>query len=225
MTESLISILVVAATAVLVIVVLVITGNKKRQTEAAIRQLALSSGWRYEQVKRANESGFILTGRDWELTSVMNSSNGSSEAGSSTLSFMNKWSTIRVTSPDGLVLIGPKTPSIPLTGLGTLGNFVMQQALRLMLGDEAMEADGLSEVFVGRNAYRDQYSVWATSQAAAEKVLTFELENALLKWNLKEKPLLKFSSRGVEIMTRQDRLNTPEEVLAMVDVGRAVLGG
>jgi len=93
-----------------------------------------------------------------------------------------------------------------------------------MLGADAEKATDLVEVFVGRISFRDRYSVWATSQAAAEKVLTYELENELLNWQLKESPVLKFSDRGVEITTRQAKLETPEEVRAMVGLGNAVLG-
>ena len=91
-------------------------------------------------------------------------------------------------------MIGPKIPQVQLGGFGDM---VLQKALRMMLGDEAGQAAGLGEVKVGRGSFGERYSVWATSREAAEKMLTFDLENALLKWQGKELfPVLKFSSAG-----------------------------
>jgi len=154
------------------------------------------------------------------LESLVSSTDRTSDAGSSPVSYSNKWTTDQVTSPGGLVLVGPKTPAIQF-GLGEL---VLQKELHLMLGDQSDQATGLAEVFVGRTPFRDRYSVWAASQETAEKMLGFDLENALLNWKSKELPLLKFTASGVEILTRQGRIDTPKEVQAMVELGMAVLG-
>jgi len=91
------------------------------------------------------------------------------------------------------------------------------------LGEDAHNAADLTEVFVGRTSFRDRYSVWATTQEAAEKVLTYNLENELLNWPMKEVPVIKFNDHGVEITTRPGKLATPEEAQALVAIGKAVL--
>jgi len=222
--DILVSIIVVIVTGLVIIGIFVITGRKKQQREAAIKQIALNSGWNYEPINQTQRKGFILRGEGWKLESFIEGTDRPSEAGSSDWSFTNKWSTDRITLPGELVMIGPKTPNVQLGQLSGLGSLVLQKALKHMLGADAEKATDLVEVFVGRISFRDRYSVWATSQAAAEKVLTYELENELLNWQLKESPVLKFSDRGVEITTRQAKLETPEEVRAMVGLGNAVLG-
>ena len=222
MGDLLVSALVVIVTAAVVAAIFIISGKKKKEKEAGILQLAQLNGWAVEKVNQPQLEGFILRASDWTLEALVSSSERTSEAGSSPVSNKNKWSTDRVTSQDGLVLIGPKVPQVQLGGFGEM---VLQKALRMMLGDEASQAVGLGEVKVGRSSFGERYSVWATSQEAAEKVLALELENALLKWNGKELPVLKFSATGTQISTRQARLDNAEGVQALVDLGKAVLGG
>ncbi len=224
MDDILVSIIVVIVTGLVIIGIFLIIGRKKKQREAALQQLALHSGWHYEKINQPQKKGFILRSDGWTLDSFMEGTDRPGEAGSSDWSFTNKWSTDRITLPGELVMIGPKTPNVQLGPLNGLGSLVLQKALQHMLGADAEKAADLAEVFVGRTSFRDRYSVWATSQEAAEKALTYELENELLNWQLKEPPVLKFNDYGVEITTRQGKLETPEEVRAMVGAGKAVLG-
>lgn len=222
MGDLLVSAIVVIITAVIVLAIFIISGKKKKEKEAAIVQLAQRNGWTYERVNQAQLSGFILRTDDWTLEALTSSTARTSEAGSSPVAYNNRWSTSRVTSQQGLVMIGPKLPQVQL---GAFGDMMLQKALRMILGDEADQAVGLAEVKVGRSSFTERYSVWATSQEAAEKALTFDLENALLKWKGKELPVLKFSASGAQITTRQARLDSAEGIQQVVDLGTAVLAG
>ena len=220
MGDILVSIIVIVVVGIAVAAIFVITSRKKKESEKAIQQLAANSGWAYEKVSRTQQTGFILNAGDWTLEALASSTNSPGEAGSSDISFANTWRTTRVTSPSGMVLIGPKTPSMNLGGLGEL---FLQKALRLMIGEEADQAIGLKEVFVGRTSFRDRFSVWATDQENAANLLTYDLENELLNWKFKEIPVIKFNANGVDIISRQERLDSPEKVQALVDLGRSVL--
>lgn len=220
MGDIVVSLIVIVVVGVAVAAIFVISGKKKSEREKAIQQLAMKNGWQYEKVHQTHEKGFILRGEDWTLEAIASTNDTPSQAGSSEVSFANTWHTNRVNSPGGMVLIGPKVPSV---NLGGLGDMLLQKALQMMIGEEADQAVGLKEVFVGRTSFRDRFSVWATDQENAEKLLTYELENELLNWKMKEIPVIKFSAGGVEIITRQDRMDTPEKVQAVVDLGRGVL--
>lgn len=223
MDDILVSIIVVLVVALAIIALFVIIARKKKHLESALRQLALSSGWSYEKIDQVHRRGYVLRGEGWQMESVMEGSDRSSEAGSSDWSFMNKWSTDRIFVPNELVMIGPKTPNVQSGPFGALGNLVIQKVLHQMLGEDAHNAADLTEVFVGRTSFRDRYSVWATTQEATEKVLTYELENELLNWPMKEVPVIKINDHGVEITTRPGKLATPEEAQALVAIGKAVL--
>lgn len=222
MGEFLVSIIVIVIVAITVVVIFMVTSRKKRVNESAIQQLAARSGWKYEKVNRTEQNGFILSTDEWVLEAISASADSTGDAGSAGITFANSWRTTRVTSPAGIVLIGSKIPSI---NLGGLGEMILEKALQIMLGTESDQAVGLEEVFVGRTSFRDRFSVWATDQENAANMLTYELENALLNWKFKEIPVIKFSASGVMIISRQDRLDTPEKVQAMVDLGNALLSG
>ncbi|HNR02175.1 MAG TPA: hypothetical protein PKK59_06555 [Anaerolineaceae bacterium] len=222
MGDLLVSAIVIVVTAVIVAAIFIITGKKKKEKEAAITQLAQRNGWTYERVNQPQLAGFILRASDWTLESLVSSDPRTSEAGSSPVAYNNRWYTDRVSSAQGLVMIGPKLPQVQL---GAFGDVVLQKALRVMLGDEADQAAGLAEVKVGRGSLAERYSVWSVSQEAAERALTYEVENALLRWKGKELPVLKFSSAGTQITTRQARLDSVEKIQDVVELGSAVLAG
>ena len=221
MGDLLISAIVVLITAVVVAVIFIIVRKKKREKKAAILQLAQRNGWAYEETNRAQLEGFILRGESWKLEALTSSTDRTSEAGSSPVAYENKWSTNLVALQDGMVMIGKKLPEVPFGGISEM---VTQKALRLMLGSQAEAASGLHEVQVGRSTFSERYSVWATSSEAAEKMLTYELENALIKWQGKETPLLKYSANGVEISTHETRLDNAADTEALVNLGQVVLG-
>jgi hypothetical protein len=222
MGDLFVSMIVIVVVAIGVGAIFFFMGKKKKAREQAIQLLAEKSGWNYERISTTQQSGFILSAQDWVLEAVASSGSSSSEAGSTNISFANTWRTNRVTSSAGMVLIGPKLPSV---NLGGLGEMLIHKALQMMIGDEADQALGLKEVFIGRTSFRERFSVWATDEENAANLLTYELENELLNWKYKEIPVIKFSADGVSIISRQERMDTPEKVQALVDLGRAMLRG
>jgi hypothetical protein len=222
MGDVVISWIVIVAVGIAVVAIFVISAKKKTKREKLIQQLAMKNGWQYEKVHRIHQKGFILRGEDWTLEAIASTTDTPSQKGSSEVSFTNTWRTNCVKSPAGLVLISPKAPVV---NLGGIGKMFLQKALRLMIGEEADQAVGLKEVFIGRPSFRDRFSVWATDQENAEKCLTYELENELIAWKMKEIPVIKFSAGGVKILTRQERMDTPEMVQALVDLGKGLLAG
>ena len=115
-------------------------------------------------------------------------------------------------------MIGPK---LPQQIKGAFAEMLLQQAIKLMLGADSAEAAGLREITVGRSSFQERFSVYALDESAAEKVLTFDVENALLNWSLKEKPVVKVLSRGTEILLKDGRVEKPEEIEALIALGRA----
>jgi len=222
MDDLFVSAIVVVVTAVIVAAIFFITGKKKREKEAALLQLAQRKGWRYEKVNQGKHTGFILRAPEWTLESLVYSDYRTSEVGSSTVAYHNRWLTDRVSSTHGLVMIGPK---LPHAQLGALNSLMLRKALQLMLGDEADQAASLVEMQVGRSSFSERYSVWAVNQEGVEQVLTYNLENALLRWKGKELPVLKFSAAGTQISTHHGRLDSVEQVQEIVDLGMAVLAG
>lgn len=221
MTDLTVSILVIVFTGAFVGVILLLVSRRKKQKEELILKLAGEQGWRYEKITGVHESGYALSGAGWRFESTLLSSAQSSSSGSSEVSYSNHWFSDRCRSIAGLVLIGPRLPS---ANLGVMGELILQKALARMLGSEAQEAAGLHEVEVQRTALRERYGIWAVNDQNVTSWLSFAVENALLNWKLKERPVVKLSSQGIEIRLRDGRLETPEDILAVVQLGEAFIG-
>lgn len=222
MGELSVSILIVVVVGLVVGAILILVNRKDKGKVEAIRQLAVSRGWHFQEINDPQKKGVVLWATDWRFESISSSSDHQSESGSPSVAFRTSWFTETVKSTDGLVLIGPKVPSI---ALGNMGNFILQQVLRLMLGDDADQAEGLSEVNVGRDAFDKKYSIWAVSEESAQSVLTFNIENALLNWKLKELPVIKMARGGTWITLKEGRVDKTEDILAVIDLGLTFLQG
>lgn len=220
MGEYTISILVILGTGVLIGLIFYLVNRKNKQKEALIIQLAQKQGWKYQKVSAAHEKGFVLQGDGWKFESLAISSSSSSDSGSSSVFYSNLWFSDRCTSTGGLVMIGPKMPPMLMGGMADL---FLQQAMRLMLGAEADDANGLHEVDPDRLAFQERYSIFAVDEGEVDSVLTFEAENALLNWKLKEKPIVKVFSRGIEIRMKDGRVEKPEDILAVIELGKAFI--
>lgn len=220
MGEYLSSILVIAATAIVVGLIFFLVNRKKKEKEALIIQLAQRNGWKYQKINTLHQNGYLLQDEGWSFECVATSSSNPSETGSSGVTYSNRWFSDRFISPNGLVMIGPKLPQLIK---GAFAELLLQQAIKLLLGADSAEAAGLREVTVGRSAFQERFSVYALDESAAEKVLTFSVENALLNWTLKEKPVVKVLARGTEILLKDGRVEKPEEVEAVVVLGKAFL--
>ncbi len=222
MNDLSVSVIVIVVTGLFVIFILMLSRHKKKSRNEAIKQMAASHGWRFEQINDSAYEGFAILGTDWRFESKVSKNTDQSNNVSIPENFPNSWSTASVRSTDGLILIGPKIPSIDIGGLG---NFLLQQALRLFLKDEAEQINEISEVHWDRPAIEKKISVWASSEEAALRFLTFNVENTLLNWKLREFPVVKISSKGITITLVNGNARSPEEIKAVIDLGLAFLRG
>lgn len=222
MNDLTISFIVILITVLFAGLVLVLTGRRRRQKAEAVKQMAASHGWHYEPIKDSENEGFAIQGVDWRFESITSTSANQSNRVSISEKFPTCWSTTSVRSENGLVLIGPKVPSIDI---GNLGNILLQQVLHMFLGDEADQINEITEVHMDRPALENKISVWAASEEAALRFLTFNVENTLLNWKMKELPVVKITSKGIAITLVNGSTQTPEEILAVIDLGLTFLRG
>ncbi len=110
------------------------------------------------------------------------------------------------------ILIGERTSQ---ANLGGIGDMLTRQVLQLALG---RDADGLTEIQAGSEAFRQKYMLWAQDRTEAERLLTPRLESVLLGWKGK-KPLIKRTSSSLTIELRGVRLQKAEAIFALVHLG------
>jgi len=222
MSDYSISVIVILITGVVTVLILVLTGYSRKKKTAAVKQMATSRSWYYEPFKDAGHEGFVIQGTDWRFESVTSTSSNHSNTVGISDKFPTSWSSPSVRSDDGLVLIGPKVPAVDIGGLG---NFLLQQVLRIFLRDEADQINEVSEVHPDRTALENKISIWASSEETALHFLTFNVENTLINWKLKELPVIKISSRGIAITLVNGYAQTPDEIQAVIDLGLSFLRG
>jgi hypothetical protein len=211
---------VILGTLVFIGIIFLLVQKRKKGTEDVFRALADQKGWVVEKVDEPNSSGFRIRNSRWtyedlKLKSTVNRSTGSPE-----LANISCWHSARVSFSPGILLIGPKQPTIDLGGLGAV---IKQTMLKLMIGDEANDALGIEEALIGRMALRERYMVWTNSEEHARDILTDRVENALLRYPGKTPPVVKFSPTGLEVKVLSQSLKNPDEIAGLVAIGEAFL--
>ncbi len=186
---------------------------RAQQQAAKLVEDVQAHGWRY--VKQSN--GFDVEGGEvvpWQLRVRRSRGSGSSGSSSSTI-----WE-IPAPPAEGVVLLGPPMP----VGMPSLGGSLVQLALRAILGDEAADLADAVMVDVGEPRFRERFSVIASDRAMAERLLTPEVQGALLGSGLDRLSVLRWKNRlqlrqvhAVRSLDDIQRLEALGQVLAAAD--------
>ncbi len=214
------SLIVIAITGLVVGLIFYLVHRNKTAKEKAVRDLAAANGWVYEPVSERLSSGFRLRKGNWVIESLTtSSSNSEAGPGSSTTSSSTRWACAEPRLPDGMVLIGPRQPEV---NLGNVSSFLMQAALALMIGPDAKNAEGIQQVELGSLALMRRFMVWTNREEAARKLISQQVESALVNWSNKLLPVVKFSPAGLEVSVKQARLYQEADLYALVKLGNAL---
>jgi type II secretory pathway pseudopilin PulG len=187
------------------------TQRRQKINETALAQLAQSQGWQYQKSYELSHlgSGNVLRyrfsqahedGGGWTLDIETASAGAGGAPLQSTI-----WRSADVKLPDGLVLIGPRPKDMPanLDFGGMLTQAALQMLLRATLGNDAPDTSHLREVKKGSPDLLGHYLVFATDEALPGRLLTSEVERALLALtrSLKEKqrPAVVFREQGLQV--------------------------
>ncbi len=178
-----------------------------------ITRMAAERGWTAESIRQPLAWGVRLKSEKWTLEALSRSSGQEVAPGSSDVSMQTTW---HAETPGSTLLIGPRTSQ---ANLGSLGESLTRQVLRLAIGPEA---DRLVEVRSGSEAFRQKYMVWAQDPVEAKTLLTPALEAALVAWK-GAPPLIKWTAAGLTIELQGVRLKHAADILNFVQLGELVL--
>lgn len=212
MDDRTLNLLVLAILALLGGLIFLLVRRKQAQAEQALIQFAAEHGLKYEKIRAPLASGFRLDGPGWSLESVSRSSGEpTGETGSSNIRLDTLW---RADLPGETLLIGERLSN---AALGSLGDMLLRQVLQMALGSEA---DGLQEIPTGSAEFRQKYMVFAKNPEVFRPGPA--LESALLNWR-GQKPLIRRTADGLDIEIRGARLDKPQELRALIQLGETVL--
>ena len=135
--------------------------QKKAENEQKIVRLAGEQGWRYESIREPLAWGIRLASAQWTLEAISRSSGQETGAGSSDIGMSTIW---HADAHGSTILIGERTSQ---ANLGGIGDMLTRQVLQLALG---RDADGLTEIQAGSEAFRQKYMLWAQDRTEAERL-------------------------------------------------------
>jgi LPXTG-motif cell wall-anchored protein len=182
--------------------------RRKNAADAqAILQLAAEKGWKLETIREPLLWGQRFTSPRWTLESVSRASGKESGPGSSDVFMLTVW---QAYIPGATILIGERQSQ---ANLGAFGEMLMRQVLQQALG---ADADGLTEIKAGSEAFQQKYMLWA--QKPEEVRITSSIEAALLSWK-GNKPLIRRTSEGMSIEQRGLQIKTRPEFEQIINLG------
>jgi hypothetical protein len=213
MDDITLNLIVLAAFALIGGVIFLLVQRKQANSEQKIVQMAAEHGWKYESIREPLTWGLRLKSPRWTLAAISHSSGKEVAPGSSEVAMSTIW---QADAHGSTLLIGERKSQI---NLGAVGEILSRQVLQLALGENAV---GLVEIQAGSEAFRQKYMLWAKDTVGTEQLLTPAIESSLLAWK-GEKPLIKRSSEGITIELRGVRLQKPNEINTIVQLGEALL--
>ncbi len=180
---------------------LLIDQRWRRQRLGALRDLAQASGWQLQThvpvpTRPSRFFDVVLSGSavgadggrlPWTI--AFRPAESSQRSGSQSSSSASvEWQATAVDLPFDTVLLLPMLPRsaggppVNMEQMGGLGAQLGMFAVRLMLRSLGIEGEGLEFQQAGSDIFRKEYAVLSRSAGSAQRVLTPELENALLDW-------------------------------------------
>lgn len=209
------------------VLLLLVDQRWRKQRLTVLRDLAQGSGWQlrthvpvptkpscfYDVVLEGTAVG--VNGAQLPWTIAFRPAESSQRSGAEhTSSGSAEWSTAAATLPYDSVLLLPMLPKsaggtpVNMEQMGGLGAQMGMFAIRLMLRSLGIEGEGLEFQQAGSDVFRKGYAVLSRSADSARRVLTPEIENALLDWSAlgsqKNLPGVIVDERGVRVRIQND---------------------
>jgi len=196
------------STAIVVIVIALLAAG--RRAREALLAAAGQRGWEasHDRAGRRTITAFRATDRDghpWLMEAVTVSSRSSRSSGSS----YTRWLSDAVRLEEGVLLVGPHMGSLPprIDVDQPLVRMAISLILRMMIPDAAPEDvqafDEVTALQAGSELLRERYAVLGQDESAAKRLLTSDVESALLDYAMQVRrdqlPQIVFWPRGLHI--------------------------
>jgi hypothetical protein len=207
MNDILSNLLVLAVLIVIGGIIFLVFRRRKTELDKQLDQAAREHGWKLERIKAPLEWGVCIIHPDWRLEAISRSSGQEPGPGTSNVSMHTLWQAER---PGSTVMLGPRLPGAGLD----------ESILRPFI--QAFSGEDLVDVKIKNPDLQSRYMLRAVDPASAEALLNPFLESALLDWK-KTPPLIRRDSTGITMELQGERLKTPEDLLAFIRIGEALL--
>jgi hypothetical protein len=216
MDDITLNLIVLTVFAVLGLGIFLFVRRKQAEKEQKVIQMAAQYGWDYESIHEPLAWGLRLKSADWSLEAVSRSDGRETSPSSTDIQMSTVW---RAAQPGSTLLIGGRTSQ---ANLGSLGESITRQVLHSALG---ADASGLKEIQFGSTVFRQKYMLWAQDSIEAERLVTPAVQTILLDWKGTPPPLIKRVSGLLSIEIKGKRINNPEEIFSILNLGNLIVEG
>ena len=220
MGDILVSLVVIAVTAVVVVLIFVLVGRTRSQKLAKLSQMAVERGWKFNQIKERLSGGFQFQTERWTYSALSESIGIESEPGSSTIRLTTRWTTSQPTPLSGFTMMGPRQD---VSAAGAFGEMLLQKAFTAFLGEDAARYESIKEFKGDSEHLFARWMIWTSDPAEVQKILQPELVRYMEKWTGKKVPVIKLLSDGIRFEFAGVKLEKPEEITAIIDMGEVFL--
>ncbi len=220
MGDILVSLVVIAVTVVAVVLIFVLVGRARSQKMAKLSQMAVERGWKFSQIKERLSGGFQFQTERWTYSALSESIGIESDSGSSNIRLTTRWVTNQPAPLSGFTMLGHRQD---VSSAGAFGEMLLQKAFSIFLGEDAANYGSIKEFKGDYEHLFARWMIWTSDPAEVQKILQPELVRYMEKWTGKKIPVIKLSSDGIRFEFAGVKLEKPEEIAAIIDLGEVLL--
>ncbi len=206
--------IVAAATAAVVAMIFVWSGRAKRKKIAALQELCVRRGWKYERLSASLRHGHRIAGDGWEFEAVSSSSGREAGPGSSAWAHATAWRAAAEDPGRGTFILGSRLGGGPLD-LSRLPPALLSR----LLGEEVA---GMRP-FPPGGRLEARFVLFAREAPPAIGLLEGRSEDLLLAWPQRLPLVVRCSPARLSLTVLNFRLEKPAEVEAFIELGQSLL--
>jgi len=212
MNDVISGIVVAAVTAIGVAGIFFWTGRAKKKRIAALRELCGQRGWTYRHDSGSLHHGHRIEGDGWAFEAVSRSGGRETAPGSSDWEHASQWSAEGVDPGRSTYILGSRPG-----GMMDVSRLPLSLLSRF-LGDEIA---GLQPIDAG-GALAEKFLLFAPAGIGMRKLLPARSEELLRLWPAGVRLVVRSSPARLWLQVADKRLEKPEDVLRLIELGESL---
>jgi hypothetical protein len=212
MNDVIPGLVVALVTAIVVAGIFLWTAKAKRDRIEALRALGAERGWQYVHDNGALHHGHRIAGDGWAFEAVSRSSAAESAPGSSSWDHHSQWNALGEDPGRSTFILGSRLSN------GMDPAAAPPWALARLFGDEISGWQALDpgERLAGK------YMLFAPANGAAGKLMPARTEELLDLWPAGLRLVVRSSPARLSLQVAGKRLEKPEDVLRLIELGESL---
>lgn len=212
MGDAIAGMIVAGVTAILVAGIFMLAGRAKKRKIEALRTLCARRGWEYVHDSGPLHHGHRIAGDGWVFEAISRSSGREAAPGSSDWGHSSQWSAAGEDPGRSTFILGSRPAGMPAISL------MPPMILSRFLGDEAA---GLQPLDAG-GPLAERFVLFAAAGAEVGKLMPAPAQELLRFWPAGLPLVVRSSPARLWLQVANKRLEKPEEVVRLIELGESL---